>query len=77
MFFRRLSVLALAATSSLFAVSANAAIIKASGGTTTTSATSTTTSGQRTILSKFDPFNVASFNLDVFYEADKMEFLTN
>src|SRR3954470_5690993 len=73
---RRLSVFALAATSLFFAASANGAIIKAanSAGTTTT-ATTTTTSGQRQILAKFDPFNVSSFNLDVFYEADKMEFL--
>lgn len=75
---KRLKVLALAAIAAsmfLMAADAGAAILRNTrpprAGTTATG----TTSGQTTILTKFDPYGVSSFNLDVMFEADKAEFV--
>lgn len=79
MFRNRLKVLALAAAVAaplfLSAADAGAAILRNTrpprAGTTATG----TTSGQNTILTKFDPYGVSSFNLDVIFEADKAQFV--
>jgi hypothetical protein len=56
--------------------SASAGVIKSAGTASTSStSTTTTTSGQRTILNNIDPYNVASFQLDVSFEATKAQFL--
>src|SRR3954463_3366368 len=56
-------------------LSASAAIIKtARHASTSNTTTTTTTSGQRSILMNVDPLNVAAFQLDVSFEADKVEF---
>jgi hypothetical protein len=56
-------------------LSASAAIIRTSRHASTSNHTvATTTSGQRSILMTVDPLNVASFQLDVSFEADKVEF---
>ena len=54
----------------------SAGVIKSAGTASTSStSTTTTTSGQRTILNNIDPYNVASFQLDVSFEADKAQFV--
>jgi len=57
-------------------LSASAGLIKSAGtASTSNTTTTTTTSGQRTILMNVDPYNVASFQLDVSFEASKAMFL--
>src|SRR5258707_9443322 len=57
------------------AVGSEAAIIRTSRHASTSNNTvSTTTSGQKSILMTVDPLNVASFQLDVTFEAQKVEF---
>lgn len=58
----------------LLSASAQAALIK-NAGKASTSNTTTTTSGQRSILMTVDPFNVSSFQLDVSFESDKVQFV--
>lgn len=72
--FPKSSLFALSILACLAAVGADAAIIKAAGkaGTTTTA---TKTPGQKTILMNIDPYNVSSFQLDVMFEADKVQFV--
>ena len=54
-----------------------AGVIKSAGTASTSStSTTTTTSGQRTILNNIDPYNVASFQLDVSFEANKAQFVS-
>jgi hypothetical protein len=54
----------------------SAGVIKSAGtASTSNTTTTTTTSGQRNILMNVDPFNVASFQLDVSFEADKAMFV--
>ena len=54
----------------------SAGVIKAAGtASTSNTTTTTTTSGQRNILMNVDPYNVASFQLDVSFEASKVQFL--
>ena len=61
---------------SLTALNAHAGLIVNAGKASTSNKTvKTTTSGQSTILMNVDPFNVASFNLDVSFEADKVQFM--
>jgi hypothetical protein len=61
---------------SCIALSTQAAIVKNAGhASTSNTTTSTTTSGQKSILMNIDPFSVASFNLDVSFEADKVQFV--
>src|SRR4051812_39723977 len=56
-------------------LSASAAIIKTAKHASTSNQTvATTTSGQRSILMTVDPLNVAAFQLDVSFEADKVDF---
>jgi hypothetical protein len=56
--------------------SASAAIIRTARHASTSNHTvATTTSGQRSILMTVDPLDVASFRLEVSFEADKVEFL--
>jgi len=56
-------------------LSASAAVIKTARHASTSNHTvTTTTSGQRSILMNVDPLNVAAFQLDVSFEADKVEF---
>jgi len=55
---------------------AGAAIIRTSKHASTSNHTvATTTSGQRSIIMTVDPLDVASFNLDVLYETEKVEFV--
>jgi hypothetical protein len=57
------------------ALDAPAALIKSAKHASTSNHTvATTTSGQRSILMTVDPLNVASFQLDVTFEADKVAF---
>jgi hypothetical protein len=57
------------------ALDAPAALIKSAKHASTSNKTvATTTSGQRSILMTVDPLNVASFQLDVTFEADKVAF---
>ena len=54
---------------------AHAAIIRTAKHASTSNKTvATTTSGQRSILMTVDPLNVASFQLDVTFEANKVDF---
>jgi hypothetical protein len=54
----------------------SAAVIKTAKHASTSNHTvATTTGGQRQILMNVDPFDVASFRLEVSFEADKVEFL--
>jgi hypothetical protein len=56
--------------------SVSAAIIKTARHASTSNHTvATTTSGQRSILMTVDPLDVASFRLEVSFEADKVEFM--
>src|SRR4051812_47836474 len=56
-------------------LSASAAVIKTAKHASTSNHTvATTTSGQRSILMTVDPLNVAAFQLDVSFEADKVDF---
>ncbi len=56
-------------------MSASAAIIRTARHASTSNHTvSTTTSGQHSILMTVDPLNVAAFQLDVTFEADKVDF---
>ena len=55
---------------------AEASLIKNAGTASTSNKTvQTTTSGQTTINQKIDPFGTTSFQLDVMFEADKVDFL--
>ncbi|MDB5322872.1 MAG: hypothetical protein JWN40_4503 [Phycisphaerales bacterium] len=57
-------------------VEVSAAIIKTARHASTSNRTvTTTTSGQRSILMTVDPLDVASFQLDVSFEAGKVEFV--
>jgi len=57
------------------AVSSEAAIIRTARHASTSNKTvATSTSGQRSILMTVDPLNVAAFQLDVTFEAEKVEF---
>lgn len=58
----------------LLSASAQAGLIK-NAGKASTSNTTTTTSGQHSILMTVDPFNVSSFQLDVSFESDKVQFV--
>lgn len=58
----------------LLSVSAQASLVK-NAGKASTSNTTTTTSGQHSILMTVDPFNVSSFQLDVSFESDKVQFV--
>jgi len=58
----------------LLSVSAQAGLIK-NAGSALTSNTTTTTSGQKSILMTVDPFNISSFQLDVSFESDKVQFV--
>ncbi|MDB5322871.1 MAG: hypothetical protein JWN40_4502, partial [Phycisphaerales bacterium] len=56
-------------------MSASGAIIRtARHASTSNNTVATTTSGQRSILMTVDPLNVAAFQLDVTFEADKVDF---
>ena len=56
-------------------LSASAAVIRTARHASTSNTTvKTTTSGQASILMNVDPLNVAAFQLDVSFEADKVEF---
>jgi hypothetical protein len=56
-------------------LSASGAIIKTAKHASTSNTTvKTTTSGQQSILMNVDPLNVAAFQLDVSFEANKVEF---
>lgn len=55
-------------------VSTHAGLIK-NAGKASTSNTTTTTSGQRSILMTVDPYNISSFQLDVSFEASKVQFV--
>src|SRR5258706_10873126 len=57
------------------ALDAPAALIKSARHASTSNHTvATTTSGQRSILMTVDPLNVAAFQLDVTFEANKVDF---
>lgn len=73
---RRRALCAAFALSCVFSFAAEAGLIVSAGKASTSNKTvKTTTSGQSQILMNVDPFNVASFNLDVSYEADKVQFV--
>jgi hypothetical protein len=61
---------------SLGALDVRAAVITNAGSGSTSNKCTTTTSGQRSILMNVDPFSVASFQLDVSFEADKAQFVS-
>lgn len=71
----RASYICAVAVLSCGSLSASAAIIKTAKHASTSNKTvKTTTSGQQSILMNVDPLNVAAFQLDVSFEADKVEF---
>lgn len=77
MFLSKSGALCAAAFALSFAgLSAHAGVIKNAGhASTSNTSVSTTTSGQKSILTTIDPYNVASFQLDFSYEADRAQFL--
>jgi hypothetical protein len=60
----------------LFAVGAEAGVISTAGQSTLSNKSiATLTAGQRTILMRIDPFNISSFQLDVSFEAEKVQLI--
>jgi hypothetical protein len=73
--FRKSSLLCAVCILFLLSSSTHAGLIK-NAGKASTSNTTTTTSGQHSILMTVDPFNITSFQLDVSFEAEKVQLVS-
>jgi hypothetical protein len=77
MFSKATALCATAAIALAFVALPSRAGVITNAGTASTSnkSVSTTTSGQKSILTNIDPYNVASFQLDFTYEPDRAQFM--